>query len=606
MRRTVDKPNTANDTTEVYAFDSSDRLQSENRYSNLTGTGSPIRATTYTWSGTQQSSKVVAIPVTSTVTQSMTYGPGDQLSGVVTETKDGSGNVSARTQVEYRYDPTGVRFIATDSTDSSPSSPTFDRAENGKVEYTIDHANMTGYQQTILETHKNGSGQSTKRISYTFGTDEIAQTVSDLNPSSSAVTSSETLVFGHDGHGSTRVIYGAAAVIAQIYAYTAYGELLAIHNGMGAREATFGGTVATLANPVGAKTSILYNGEGIDNRTGLYNFRARWYSASIGRFERLDPYLGDPNDPFTFNKYNFATSRDPIQFTDPTGMFEGLSGILSSMGIQTGMRGSSGGAIAGAGYWANTALRIIEAANTAVAAFQGYMTGGALGAIAAIVGLDPSELKEMADAFRKEGITPATLFSKLTSGAAGAIPPIYLNLDVPDKGKLGRVFKKISNLVGRSNDLQEFIGEMGAGLLMHVLGFGKANLPVFPSVKGPDFMARQGKTPVWAMVEAKGGSSRLSKGAEYGDQMQWDWIRHWYHWLASKNQNYGAHSSDADGNDLWDYWGHGRLKTNDGNAKPIVAVVVSLDLNRPKDQLKIGVQAWTNRETAWNKWRSDF
>ena len=26
--------------------------------------------------------------------------------------------------------------------------------------------------------------------------------------------------------------------------------------------------------------TILYNGEGVDNRTGLYNFRAKWYSAS--------------------------------------------------------------------------------------------------------------------------------------------------------------------------------------------------------------------------------------------------------------------------------------------------------------------------------------
>ena len=164
----------------------------------------------------------------------------------------------------------------------------------------------------------------------------------------------------------------------------------------------------------------------------------------------------------------------------------------------------------------------------------------------------------------------------------------------------------MATLLGKSNDVQEFIGEMGAGLLMHVLGFSSAHLPVFPSVKGPDFMVRQGKNPVWGMVEAKGGSSRLSKGAEYGNQMQWDWIRHWYHWLADRNKGYGAYASDADGKDLWDHWGQGRLKTDSSRAQPIIAVVVSLDLNRPKDQLKIGVQAWTKNKAAWETWRPGF
>ncbi len=104
------------------------------------------------------------------------------------------------------------------------------------------------------------------------------------------------------------------------------------------------------------------------------------------------------------------------------------------------------------------------------------------------------------------------------------------------------------------------------------------------------------------MLEAMGGSSKLSKGAKYGDQMQWDWIRHWYFWLANKNQGYGAHASSADGKDLWDHWGHGATKNNFGTAKPIATAMVSLDLSRPKDQLKVGLQAWTNTQGFWDKW----
>ena len=76
--------------------------------------------------------------------------------------------------------------------------------------------------------------------------------------------------------------------------------------------------------------TILYNGEGVDSRTGLYNFRARWYSASSGRFERLDPFAGNPNDPFSFNKYGFVHG-DPVMGTDPNG--ENLIGIGLAIGV---------------------------------------------------------------------------------------------------------------------------------------------------------------------------------------------------------------------------------------------------------------------------------
>jgi RHS repeat-associated protein len=196
----------------------------------------------------------------------------------------------------------------------------------GSVEYLIENSNFTGYQQTILETVKNHAGQATKRTTYTFGADEITQTVSQIDSSSQLITQSSTLTFAHDGKGSVRALFGAAAAIAQVFTYSAYGELLAIHNSSG--------TLQPLASSL---TSVLYNGEGFDARTGLYNMRARWYSASNARWERLDPFAGNPTDPFSFHKYNFATSRDPIHFVDPTGMVEGLIGTLAGIGMRLGM-----------------------------------------------------------------------------------------------------------------------------------------------------------------------------------------------------------------------------------------------------------------------------
>ena len=311
MRRMLDKPNATNDVTDIYTFDSSDRILREDRYAGLSPTGVPagssMSSTAYQWNGTQQASKQVSgIGVSPVVSQNMSYGLMGQLEKVVITTSS-SGNVTARTQVEYRYDKHGIRFIATDYAFDPQTSNVQLQAS---TEYLIDHNNFTGYAQTILETVKNAAGQPTKRTTYTFGQDELTQTVSDIDPNSGLPSPVSSLIFGHDGHGSTRVLFDAAAAITQVFTYSAYGELLAIHNGTGLN-------VTSQASPL---TSVLYNGESIDSRTGLYNFRARWYSASNGRFERLDPYAGNPNDPFSFNKYGFVHG-EPVLNKDPSGKF---------------------------------------------------------------------------------------------------------------------------------------------------------------------------------------------------------------------------------------------------------------------------------------------
>jgi RHS repeat-associated protein len=487
IRRTIDKPNTANDVTDIYTFDSSDRLQTENRYSGLFPTGTPgtsTRSTAYTWNTTQQTSKTVSVTGVSSVVQSMSYGLSGQLENVVTTTSNGSGVVSARTQVEYRYDNTGVRFIAIESSDSTPSTVQFDRVENGRTEYLIDHMNMTGYQQTILETVKNPSGQATKRTSYTFGMDEITQTVSNLDPSTGNVTSTETLTFGHDGHGSVRALFGAAAALVQVFTYSAYGEFLAIHNGAGVRDAINGGTASTLANQAGAKTSLLYNGESLDTRTGLYNFRARWYSASNGRFERLDPYSGNPSDPFSFNKYGF-TSGDPILHNDPTGMFEGLLGLVIATGIRVGKFAASNPATFGAlyggvvGFFDGLAEEgdVVDAVYAAAwgAAF-GFLAGRTLGGVAARLGpwlrtLHPETgIRLLYGMFAANlALTGLSIYSSRSNGQAGfraalGIMGLVANgAVIANVTKWARQLRNVDTLVLASTKAEASLGSLSTG-----------------------------------------------------------------------------------------------------------------------------------------------
>lgn len=92
------------------------------------------------------------------------------------------------------------------------------------------------------------------------------------------------------------------------------------------------------------------------------------------------------------------------------------------------------------------------------------------------------------------------------------------------------------------------------------------------------------------MVEAKGGS-RLSRGASYGHQMGQRWIDHWYDELAKTNNGI-----TTDGTDLYNsYYGT-------TTPQPIAAMVVSLNLQKKKDQLKVGVQAWTSATNSVSPW----
>ncbi len=359
VRRTVDKPGSVDDVTDIYSFDASDRLLSENRFSGLFATGSPsgsaAQSTNYTWSGTQQRSKSVSVPSLSSVVQSMSYALGGQLENVMTTTLDGSGTITSRNQVQYRYDTSGMRFIVTDS--SAPPQTPDAWSVQSSTEYLIDRANMTGYEQTIIETVKNATGQATKRTSTTFGLDEITQQVTAIAPGTGQETQVSNVTFGHDGHGSVRALFVAAAAIAQAVTYSSYGELLAIHNGSGVR----------LANNA-SLTNVLYNGESLDGRTGLYNLRARWYSTSSGRFERLDPFIGNPRDPLSYNKYAF-THGDPILHNDPTGKMDGLAGLVVGFSVAGALIGGGTAFLAGA-----------SPQEIAVAA----LFGAALGALAAV------------------------------------------------------------------------------------------------------------------------------------------------------------------------------------------------------------------------------
>lgn len=87
-------------------------------------------------------------------------------------------------------------------------------------------------------------------------------------------------------------------MITDTYAYEAFGELT--------------GQIGVSDN------DYLFTGEQLAPELGLYYLRARYMDPGVGRFSRLDKWLGDNTYPATLNKYSYANSS-PINGVDPSG-----------------------------------------------------------------------------------------------------------------------------------------------------------------------------------------------------------------------------------------------------------------------------------------------
>jgi RHS repeat-associated protein len=80
-------------------------------------------------------------------------------------------------------------------------------------------------------------------------------------------------------------------------------------------------------------TEFLYSGEQFDSKIGQQYLRQRYYDPVTGRFNRLDPFFGNLNDPQSLHKYLY-TYADPVNGIDPSGLMNVMSCIsVATIGI---------------------------------------------------------------------------------------------------------------------------------------------------------------------------------------------------------------------------------------------------------------------------------
>ena len=103
-------------------------------------------------------------------------------------------------------------------------------------------------------------------------------------------------------------------MIAEEYDYDAYG-------------------VAVGFDASSADTNLLYTGEQYDSNLSQYYLRARYYNPANGRFNRMDPFAGNNQDPQSLHKYLYANCS-PTMNVDPSGNLSvGLTITIGVIGI---------------------------------------------------------------------------------------------------------------------------------------------------------------------------------------------------------------------------------------------------------------------------------
>tara|TARA_B100001093_G_scaffold307652_2_gene293615 strand:- start:722 stop:2692 length:1971 start_codon:yes stop_codon:yes gene_type:complete len=210
----------------------------------------------------------------------------------VAQVHSDNGNLTDDGTKQYFYDYSN-RLVRIEESGSTIVSYTYDAA-NRRISKDVS-GTVTNYYYDIARTieEQNGSGTTLRQFVYGLGIDEQVEMTN---------SSGDKYYYHENSLGSVSAITDDTGAVIERYDYSDYGETT-ITDSVGTVIA-----VSAIGNPYG------YTGRRMDTESGLYFYRARYYSAERGRFLQRDP-LGYVDG---MGLYTYARSN-PLRFIDPMG-----------------------------------------------------------------------------------------------------------------------------------------------------------------------------------------------------------------------------------------------------------------------------------------------
>ena len=216
--------------------------------------------------------------------------------------------------------------------------------------YLVDDRNPSGYAQVLEELTVSGGGTNLSKV-YAYGLDLLTQRDG---------SSGTTYYFGYDGNGNTRYLTATNASVVNVFAYDAFGTL-----------------IASNATP---QTDYLFTGEQRDATLGLVYLRNRYLNSETGRFWTRDTATGNTQDPFSLHRYLYVRDN-PVNATDPTGFDGELGSALSAASISASLQG----------FRTTVSVALIRSQLAAISALNTYgplVLAGTAGVSAALTVID--------------------------------------------------------------------------------------------------------------------------------------------------------------------------------------------------------------------------
>jgi RHS repeat-associated protein len=216
--------------------------------------------------------------------------------------------------ITYSYDVKGNRTVRSDTGEDE------DRDAQATKKYTYDLMNRlrsvtVGTSTTTFDystdglRYKKSSGSYVTQYRYNRNGEVIAEVDERDQTRANYVRGDRVLAkndsddgrsyyYLYNGHGDVVQIIDTDGNIVNSYAYDEWGNITDEMEGI--------------------SNSFKYAGEVLDEETGLYYLRARYYDPEVGRFINEDTYEGELTNPLSLNLYTYV-ENNPLIYFDPFG-----------------------------------------------------------------------------------------------------------------------------------------------------------------------------------------------------------------------------------------------------------------------------------------------